>query len=89
MKRKLAMWALCLITLAPRENISSFPKDLASELLYFKDEIENNDPFGGKVQLNPIPEAIKLLIKSDSSFIERLKTEASSLDSDKRIWTYP
>ena len=76
------MWALCLITLASEENISDLPAELARELLFFKEEIENNDPVGGKVQLNPIPDQIKNMIKKDSSVLERLKTESGPLEVD-------
>ena len=76
------MWALCLVTLASQENISDLSIELANELQYFKEEIENNDPIGGKVQLNPIPDLIKNMIKKDSSVLERLKTESSHLEVD-------
>ena len=83
------MWALCLITLSPRESFADLPTEFAEELNYFKDEIENNDPFGGNVQLNPIPETIKKMIIKDSKVLNRLKTENNLLDVDKRIWTFP
>ena len=83
------MWALCLITLAPRDCISDLPAEFANELLFFKDEIENSDPFGGKVQLNPIPHEIKNMIKKDATVLDRLRSQSSSLAVDKRIWTFP
>lgn len=89
LKRKLGMWALCLVTIAPRQCISDLPHELATELNLFKDEIENSDPIGGKVQLNPIPQAIKNMIRADSGIINHLKSESTPLQADKRIWTYP
>ena len=83
------MWALCMITLSPRESFIDLPAVFSSELNYFKDEIENNDPFGGNVQLNPIPDIVKKMIIKDSNVLNQLKSENNLLDSDRRIWTFP
>ena len=69
------MWALCLVMLSPRQKFQGLPKDLASELNFFKDEVENTNPFGGKVQLNPIPEIVKRMITKDSKLIVRLRAD--------------
>ena len=89
MMRKMAMWALCLIMLSSREKFNGLPFELANELNYFKDEIENINPCGGKIQMNPMPEIVKRMIGKDSNVINRLKTDSNTLGSDKRIWTFP
>lgn len=60
--RKLAMWAICLIMLSPRERFLGLPTDLAQEVIFFKEEVGSDNHFGGKVQLNPIPENVKHMI---------------------------
>ena len=47
--RKLAMLALCKIMLAPRERFTGLPNALSKELNGFKDEMESNNPFAGKL----------------------------------------
>ena len=83
------MWALCLITLTPREKFVGLPDDLAQELNFFKEEIETGHPISGNVQLNPMPEIVKRMIKKDSTVINRLKYDAYQLPQDPRIWTFP
>lgn len=88
--RKLSIYALCLIILTPIEKLQSgLPVELAKEVAYFKDEVESNNPFGGKIQMNPIPEVVKRMIKKDSNVIVRLRKDGYSLGIDERIWTYP
>jgi hypothetical protein len=89
MMRKVAMWALCLIMLSNRERFNGLPIEFAKELNFFKDEIENINPCSGKVQMNPIPEIVKRMISKDSNVINRIKLDSHTLDSDKRIWTFP
>ena len=88
--RKLSIYALCLIILTPVEKLQKgLPAELAKEVVYFKDEVESNNPFGGKIQMNPIPEVVKRMILKDSSVIVRLRKDGYSLGVDQRIWTYP
>ena len=56
---------------------------------FFKEEIESNNPFDGRVQLNPIPDAIKNLIKQESGIIRRLHEEQHRLKVNERMWTFP
>lgn len=69
--------------------LQQLPVELCKELGFFKDEIDNNNPFGGKVQMNPIPEAIKLMINEDANQIVRLRDDDYKLKYDQRIWTFP
>ena len=39
--------------------------------------------------MSPIPEIVKRMLSKDSNVINRIKTESYTLDSDKRIWTFP
>ena len=87
--RKIAMRALCQIMLCRRERLNGLPLELLNELNFFKDELEFDNPFGGKVQLNPIPTGVKQMILDDSNVINRLRTEQYPLESDQRIWTFP
>lgn len=89
MMRKLAIWCLCLVMMAEREKFRDLPTELSKELIYFREEIENNNPVGGKVQLNPIPEIVKRMLKKDSDVINRMKADTNVLESEKRIWTFP
>ena len=36
--------------------------------------MENNNPIGGKLQLNPIPEVVKRMIIKDSNVFQKIKT---------------
>ena len=56
------MKALCRIILCPRERLNGLPLELLNELNYYKDELEFDNPFGGKIQLNPMPDTIKNMI---------------------------
>ena len=87
--RKVAMWALCLIIITPVETLKYLPDELQKEILFFKEEIEGNNPFGGKIQLNPIPEIVKRMINKDSNVIKRLRADGYQLELDHRIWTFP
>ena len=49
LKRKLAMWALCMVMAAPRSHFAGLPTSLVTDLTFFKEEIENLNPCGGKV----------------------------------------
>ena len=87
--RKVAIWALCLIILTPKKSLSNFSESLRKQLEFFKDEIENKNPFGGKIQLNPIPEIVKRMIKKDSNVITRMKADGYHMSFDQRIWAFP
>ena len=75
--------------LCKRENLNGLSLELLNELNYFKDELESDNPFGGKIQLNPIPACVKAMILNDSDVIKRIKSETYVLESDKRVWTFP
>ena len=49
LKRKMAMKALCQLMLCPRERLNGLPLELLNEVNFFKDEVEFEHPFGGKV----------------------------------------
>ena len=49
LKRKIAMKALCQLMLCPREKLNGLPLELLNEVNFFKDEVEFEHPFGGKV----------------------------------------
>ncbi len=87
--RKVAIWALCLIVVSPKKHFSNLSESLRKQLEFFKDEIDNKNPFGGKIQLNPIPEIVKRMINKDSNVISRLRADGYQLDIDQRIWTFP
>ena len=87
--RKLAMWALCLIMVAEKDKLRCLPPDFSRELLFFKEEIENNNPVDGKVQLNPIPSIVKRMLMKDPNVLIKMKTETHSLVSEPSIWTFP
>ena len=43
------MKALCQLMLCPRERLNGLPLELLNEVNFFKDEVEFEHPFGGKV----------------------------------------
>ena len=43
------MWALCLVSLSPKHCFEGFPPQLCIELEFFKEEMDNNNPFGGNI----------------------------------------
>lgn len=43
----------------------------------------------GKLQLNPIPEIVKRMIKKDLNVVNRLKAHDNLLELDPRFWTFP
>ena len=49
--RKLAVLALCQIILAPLEKLTetNFPETLNHELTFFREQIDNDNPFGGQI----------------------------------------
>ena len=63
--------------------------ELILGITYFKNELVQGYPFGGQVQLNPIPEVVKKMIKQDGNVILKMRTEMDFLDKDRRIWCYP
>ena len=83
------MWALCLIILTPREHFQGLPLEFFNELNFFRDEMDSRNPFGGKVQMNPIPEIVKRMIKKDTNVLNRIKSQNYKLDADERLWTFP
>ena len=69
------MKALCQLMLCPRERLNGLPLELLNEVNFFKDEVEFDNPFGGKVQLNPVPAGVKEMLDGDSDVINRIKNE--------------
>ena len=75
--------------LAPKGAFGGLPDKFVKELDFFKESMEGDNPVGGKVQMNPMPEIVKRMINKDSSVINQIKSDNFLLDSDKRIWTFP